>query len=306
MEDLKSFDPDISDEVFSLFSELIYKTSGIRLSFVKKGLLISRLLKRLKILGLTNFHDYYHRANNDTEELVEMLNCISTHTTMFFRENYHFEYLKNIIIPELQKRKHENTLRIWSAGCSTGEEPYSIAISVHEALRQFHGSSRHDALFSGMDKGQKGACCLMPAYGRDRDIKILATDISTDVLDTARTGIYEHEQLPYDTPENAAGRYFLKGTKENEGKIRIKDFLKETIHFRRLNLKDADYPFKGKFDVIFCRNVMIYFDEDMRRHVLLMFHRFLSDGGHLFLGHSETMIGKEMFKPVYITVYKKM
>jgi len=307
MEDLKSFNLDVSDEVFSLFSELIYKTSGIKLTFVKKGLLISRLLRRIKLLDIKSFHEYYQRVNNDNEELVEMLNCISTHTTMFFRENYHFEYLKNNVIPELRKNKQEKTLRIWSAGCSTGEEPYSIAISVLEALRQSQGMTyKRHTVYNGLYEGQRGVGCSTPARSQDWNIKILATDISTNVLDVAQAGIYEHEQLPYDFPEKSVGRYFLKGIKENEGKLQVKDFLKETVRFRRLNLKDTDYPFKKEFDAIFCRNVMIYFDEDMRRHLLSMFYHFLSDGGHIFLGHSETMIGKEKFKPVYITVYKKM
>lgn len=278
MEDLKSFDLEVSDEVFFLFSDLIYKTSGIRLTFAKKGLIISRLLKRLKLLGIRGFYDYYHRVREDNEELIEMLNCISTNTTMFFRENYHFEYLRTIAIPSILNKKDRETIRIWSAGCSTGEEPYSIAIAVNEAL------GRHN---------------------NDRDIRILATDISTHVLEAAQTGIYEHEQLPEDMPADMTGRYFLKGIGENDGKIRLKDFIKGAVRFRRLNLKMATYPFKRSFDIIFCRNVMIYFDEDMKRHVLSMFYNHLSNNGYLFLGHSETMIGRETFKPVFVTVYKK-
>jgi chemotaxis protein methyltransferase CheR len=283
MEALKSFsakiepDSSMSDEIFGLFQNLIYTTAGIRLSSQKKGLLSSRLLRRLKKLGIDSLHEYYRRVKDDNDELVEMLNCISTNTTHFFREAHHFEYLKNKIMPELLKtRSSEKALRIWSAGCSTGEEPYSIAITVCEALGDMHGW----------------------------DIKILATDISTKVLDAAQRGIYEYEAVS-DMSEDIVHRYFLKGTGENIGKIKVKDFLKDMIRFRRLNLKDGTYPFKRKVDVIFCRNVMIYFDEDMKQHVLSMFHRHLSDSGYLFLGHSETMLGSSGFKPVFITVYKK-
>jgi chemotaxis protein methyltransferase CheR len=281
----------ISDEVFGLFQNLIYTIAGIRLSNQKKGFLSSRLLRRLKKLGIDSLYEYYRRVKDDSSELVEMLNCISTNTTHFFRESHHFEFLKNKIMPELLRIKSsEKTIRIWSAGCSTGEEPYSIAITLCEALKQI---PPHPPLLKG-GRGDLGGW----------DSKILATDISTKVLDTAQNGIYEYEAVS-DMPENIVCRYFLRGTDENAGRIKVKDFLKDMIRFKRLNLKDGAYPFKRKFDVIFCRNVMIYFDEDMKQHLLLMFHRHLSDSGYLFLGHSETMLGSNGFKPVFITVYRK-
>jgi chemotaxis protein methyltransferase CheR len=257
---------------------------------MKKGLLISRLEKRLRRLGIDSLYKYYQKVKTDTEELVYMLNCISTNTTNFFRENHHFEYLENKVIPELLKtKKAEKVIRIWSAGCSTGEEPYSIAITMHEAFRK---DLQKDSTFQ--------QDCF-----KGWDIRILATDISTKVLETAEIGIYDHEELPGDMPIDKIKRYFLKGMGKNEGKIKVKDFLKDTIRFRRLNLKDETYPFKRVFDVIFCRNVMIYFDKDMRQHVLSKFHYYLSDTGYLFLGHSESMFSKEQFVPVYITVYRK-
>ncbi len=272
----------LTDEVFSLFTDLIYEISGIRLGIQKKGLLISRLTKRLKALGIDGFSSYYQRAKADDCEQTEMINCISTNTTKFFRENHHFEYIKNIVIPELMETNaSDKAIRIWSAGCSTGEEPYSLASAVHEAFTA------------------KG---IRP---ESWDIKILATDISTRVLEIASTGIYEHEQIPDTMPPEIVKRYFLKGGKDNEGKIKAKDFLKNMIRFDRLNLKGSTYPFKRKFDIIFCRNVMIYFDDGMKQHVLSKFHQHLSDSGHLFLGHSETMFKMEQFMPVYITVYRK-
>lgn len=282
----------LSDEMFFLFSDLIYRAAGIKLNIQKKGLLISRLIKRLKKHNMDSFTEYYKKVKADEEELVEMLNCISTNTTKFFREKHHFEYLKNKVMPELLKNKaDERIIRIWSAGCSTGEEPYSIAIAVCEALKEI---PPNPPLLKG-GRGDLGGW----------DIKILATDISTKVLRTADAGIYEYEQLPEEMPKEIISRYFLKGNKENEGLIKVKDFIRDKIRFRRLNLKDGEYPLKRSFDVIFCRNVMIYFDDGMKRHVISKFHQHLSDRGHLFLGHSETVFDREQLIPTYITVYKK-
>ncbi|MBI5893041.1 MAG: protein-glutamate O-methyltransferase CheR [Deltaproteobacteria bacterium] len=276
----------ISDEVFSLFSELIYGKSGIRLGIQKKILLTSRLARRIAMLGIKGFYDYYQVVKTNEDELVEMLNCISTNTTKFFREAHHFEYLKNKVMPELLKTNaSDKSIRIWSAGCSTGEEPYSIAITVHEAMKT-----------------------ILPSHiaGEGKwNIKILATDISTKAMDGAKTGIYEYQQLPDNMQTYIMSRYFMKGAKANDGKIMIKGFIKDMIRFRRLNFKESAYPFSKKFDVIFCRNVMIYFDENMRTHVINKFYEHLSDNGHLFLGHSETILNKERFIPVHITVHRK-
>jgi chemotaxis protein methyltransferase CheR len=301
MENVKTSDLEIDDELFSLFSDLIYRISGIKLNSQKKTLLTSRLTKRLRKCGIKGFYDYYKRVKGDEEELIEMLNCISTNTTNFFREKYHFEYLKNVVIPELLKNKSvEKTIRIWSAGCSTGEEPCSIAIAVCEALNKVSSEQSAVSSFS-----KTAYCSPLTAYC-DWDIKILATDISTRALEIAHLGVYEHEELPDNMPEETIGRYFLKGTGENEGMVKVKDFLKDIIRFRRFNLKDKTYPFKKGFDVIFCRNVMIYFDENMKQHILSNFHYHLSDSGYLFLGHSETMFSTEKFHPVYTTVYRKI
>ncbi len=283
MEALKSFELDIDNDLFRLFADLIYGTSGIRLNINKKTLLVSRLGKRLKVCGIRSFQEYYQRVKNDNEELVEMLNCISTNTTKLFREMYHFQFLRNTVMPELLRRNaREKIIRIWSAGCSTGEEPYSIAITVLEALK--HNNIRP----------------------WDWNVRILATDISTQVLRTAQNGNYEIEQLPDDLPPDMVSAYFLKGVGPNEGCIRVKDFVRDIVRFRRLNLKDGTYPFKRKFDAIFCRNVMIYFDEKMKRHVLSNFHYYLAANGYLFLGHSETMLGRDQFVPVHITAYRKI
>lgn len=273
---------ELNDEVFSLFSELVYRQSGIKLGASKKGLVASRLAKRLIKSGAGSFKDYYRLVKSDSGELVEMLNCISTNTTSFFREPHHFEYLRDSILPDLLiSRSQERMIRMWSAGCSTGEEPYSMAISVNEALR--------------MNSVETGAW----------DIKILATDISTRVLEAAAAGIYGYEQLPANVPKDMFRRYFLKGINENAGTLKVKALAGNMVRFRRLNLMDGQYPLSKQFDVIFCRNVMIYFDDHMKRHVLSMFDRHLCSRGHLFLGHSETMLGNGQFDAVHITIYRK-
>lgn len=279
----------ISDELFQLFARFIYDFAGIHLSEQKKTLLASRFQKRLRLLGLESYHEYYKLIKEDEDERIMMLNCITTNTTKFFRENHHFEYLRDRLIPSfLEKRANEREIRIWSAGCSTGEEPYSIAITIHELFRTLYPDAEPDDLFCGFN------------------IKILATDISTNVLATAQRGLYQREQLPEGLGDDFLRRYFLKGNGKFQGMVMVKEFLKGLISFRRLNLKDAGYPFRKQFDLIFCRNVMIYFDNVMKEHVLARFHRHLNRDGFLFLGHSETMFNNNIFKPVGITVYSRV
>lgn len=279
----------MSDELFQLFARLIYEFAGIHLNDQKKILVVSRLQKRLMLLRLKSFHDYYKLVLEDDEERIIMLNSITTNTTKFFRENHHFEFLRDTLIPELlQTRQASREIRIWSAGCSTGEEPYSIAVTVCEALRDcFHTADP-----------------AVPYCGWD--IRILATDISTKVLELAQAGLYEREQIPVGIPPELLQRYFLKGHSSFAGKVKVKAFLKDPIRFRRLNFKESTYPFSKKFDLIFCRNVMIYFDDPMKNHVFHKFHQHLAHDGHLFLGHSETMTAStSMFSPVHITVYRR-
>lgn len=281
--------PVMTDELFQLFARFIYDFAGITLSERKKTLMVSRFQKRLRALGLSSYHEYYKKVKADEDECIIMLNCISTNTTKFFRENHHFERLKDTLMPILlDSRRKQREIRIWSAGCSSGEEPYSIAISVCEALRE---------CFPDADPAD-------PYCGWD--IKVLATDISTNVLASAQRGLYSTEQLPAGLDREFLGRYFLKGNGTFSGMVTVKDFLKQAIRFRRLNLKDAAYPFSQRFDLIFCRNVMIYFDDAMKKHVLNGFHRHLATDGHIFLGHSETMFNNALFKPVGITVYRRI
>ena len=275
----------MSDELFQRFARLIYDVAGIQLSDQKKTLVMTRLQKRLRELGLNSYVEYFQHIKEDDSEFVLMLNNITTNTTKFFRENHHFEFLKSTLLPQLLQHKRANReIRIWSAGCSTGEEPYTIAISLFEKLKTLTG---------GYDLND-------PCRGWD--IKILATDISTKVLAAAQAGNYATGTLQEDLPKALLKTYFDRSV---SGTYVVKDFVKQLIRFRRLNFKSQSYPFKKSFDLIFCRNVMIYFDETMKQHVLTRFHQHLAPHGHLFLGHSETMFGNKLFSPVHITVYRK-
>ncbi len=266
----------VDDDMFQKYTDLIYRQSGIRLGQQKRGLLTSRLLKRLRATGAGDYRAYYRRIKEDSDELIEMLNCISTNTTEFFREPHHFKFLTGPATDALRStRGAERCLRIWSAGCSSGEEPYSIAIAMLET------------------------------FGPEWDIKILATDISTNVLSKASVGVYEREQLPADLDAEIVKKYFLKGEGAQRGTVMAKEGLKRHVTFERLNLKEPSYPFKRPFDIIFCRNVMIYFDEPMKNHVLTRFHEHLASDGYLFLGHSESMQHMDKYRPVFVTTYTK-
>ncbi|KKO18699.1 MAG: protein-glutamate O-methyltransferase [Candidatus Brocadia sp.] len=276
-------DIDINDKEFGLFQRLIYNKSGINLTPAKKELLKSRLIKRLRERSLTSFKEYYqYVTEEDTtgEELVSMLDCISTNLTEFFRESAHFDFLSENVLPVLLENKRKNRekkIRIWCAGCSTGEEPYSISMILSERIEQLS----------------------------KWDIKILATDLSTRVLKKATQGIYAKERLR-DIPLQMLNTYFKKESHNLKDCYQINDFLKGLIAFRRLNLTDEIFPFKGQFDFIFCRNVMIYFDKQTQSELVSKFYKHLAPEGYLFIGHSESLAGTETrFRYVRPTVYQK-
>jgi len=276
-------DIDINDKEFGLFQRLIYNESGINLTSAKKELLKSRLTKRLRERSLISFKEYYqYITEKDTtgEELVSLLDCISTNLTEFFRESVHFDFLSEKVLPDLfeNKRKiREKKIRIWCAGCSTGEEPYSISMMLSEC----------------------------PVHLSEWDIKILATDLSTRVLKKATQGIYAKDRLK-GIPLQMLNTYFKKGVHNLKDCYQIKDSLKNMIVFRRLNLTDEIFPFKGQFDFIFCRNVMIYFDKQTQTKLVSKFYKHLALDGYLFIGHSESLAGTETrFRYVRPTIYQK-
>ena len=266
----------ITAEEFQRFRALIYHESGISLGEQKKSLLASRLSKRMRDLDLATFSEYYAKVAEDQtrEEFTRMLDLISTNKTDFFREPKHFDFLRERIIPKLIRIKN---IRIWSSACSTGEEPYTIAMTLFDYVQN-------------------------PSQW---DFKILASDLSTRVLAKATAGIYGEDRFR-DVPPDVMKRHFLRGRGEQTGVFKVKPHLAGAITFRRLNLMDDRFPIKNPLDLIFCRNVMIYFDRPTQEKLVNKFHHYLKPGGYLFIGHSESLQWvRHPFKTIVPTIYQK-
>ena len=265
----------ITEEEFGQFSALVYRECGILLPATKKALLVTRLSKRLRELGVPSFQAYYNLIAGDPggSEFTRLLDLISTNKTDFFREPVHFEFLRTRILPELQRLKQ---VRIWSAACSSGEEPYSIAMSVADGVE----------------------------YPPQWDCRILASDLSTRVLSKAASGIYEADRVRA-LPLDVLRRHFLKGRGEHAHLFKVKPHLTEMIVFRRINLIAERYPIKTPLDMIFCRNVMIYFDRPTQARLMAKFRHHLKPGGYLFIGHSESLQWVDhQFRYVAPTIYR--
>ncbi|BCR06646.1 chemotaxis protein methyltransferase [Desulfuromonas versatilis] len=253
----------ISDQEFQLMRELIYKRFGINLTEQKRSLLVSRLQKLIRGSGFAGFRDYYEHLVNDRSEeaLGQLVDRVSTNHTFFNREKDHFEYFSNTALPAVVgalEKSGSRDLRIWCAGCSSGEEAYMLLM----LLREFFGSD----------------------YGR-WEAGLLATDISHRALTTARAGIYPDERMD-SLPDQLRSRYFRRRA---PGSWEVRDELRREATFRRFNLMNQVFPFKKPFHIIFCRNVMIYFDQPTRDGLVARFHRHTAPGGYLFIGHSETL-----------------
>lgn len=273
---------DLTDREFDRFSRIIYETSRIALNDGKKELLRARLGKILRRRGIASFREYLTLVEEDRtgEELTLLLDAVSTNLTSFFREADHFRFLEATVLPHLdatRKARGDRKIRAWSAGCSSGEEPYSLAITLLEAL----------------------------GGGAGWDIRLLATDISTKVLAMARNGLYSSDRVKTVSPQVVA-RHFLPETGSDGQKLfRVAPAVRDLVTFGHLNLLEP-YPFKGPFDAIFCRNVMIYFDKKTQETLVNGFHRYLADGGYLFIGHSESLNGvAHPFQYVRPSVYRK-
>lgn len=276
---LPAMDLQIEDHEFKFICLVIEKNAGIVLGPNKRQLVQGRLARRIRELGLNSFGEYCELVKaGGPEELIGLINAITTNVTSFFREKHHFEALSRTILPEAMERNDRSRrLRIWSAGCSSGEEPYSIAMAAAESLRK----------------------------GPRWDLKILATDIDSEVLSTAARGEYSLERLAGVSQERRR-RWFVLGTDEAQGLAKVRPELAELITFRPLNLM-GEWPMSGPFDVIFCRNVMIYFDKAMRERLVTRYANLLANGGYLCLGHSESIhMPHAWFKLVGRTIYKKM
>lgn len=273
----------LSDKEFELFRGLIYKTSGINLTSSKKELVKARLSKRLTKTGIGSFEQYYKfvtRHDKNGEELVHLLDSISTNKTDFFREGKHFDFLNAKLLPDLIQKKEKGknkTIRVWCAASSSGEEPYTLAITILNHINPNNGWN----------------------------IKILATDISTKILQRAIKGIYTKDSLKGISPAIVSA-HFTHVVIDNANYFKVKDHLKKIITFRRFNLMAPNFPFRNPFDFIFCRNVMIYFDTETQHKLILKFYNCLPKDGYLFIGHSETLARKTHgFKYTQPAVYQK-
>jgi chemotaxis protein methyltransferase CheR len=263
----------MTDRDFQMICEIAYSLTGITLSDHKRNMIYGRLARRVRRLQLNSFQEYCQLiSQRNSPEEMEFVNSITTNLTAFFREIHHFDYLKETVIPHLMKvNRDTHRIRIWSAGCSTGEEPYSIAMT----LRSFSALSTWD-------------------------VKILATDLDTNVVAKGEAGIYNidrSEKIP-----QKYERYFSVSKMGDQ--VKIKSDVKSLISFKQLNLL-KDWPLKGPFDVIFCRNVVIYFDSDTQKKLFSRYSNILRPDGHLFIGHSESLHNiSDSFKSLGRTIYQ--
>jgi len=266
---------EFTDRDFHFIVKFIGESTGIVMNDAKRDLIYGRLASRLRALRLTNFSDYCNiLKSGDNEEIECFTNALTTNLTSFFREQHHFDFLQKELLPTLIKNKTSRTLRVWSAGCSTGEEPYSIAMAVSEVLPQ------------------------------GWDFRILATDLDTNVVNTAAQGIYKQERVE-GIPKSRLKRWFHRGTGSNEGMVKVVPDLKKFITFKQLNLL-SNWPMKGSFDFIFCRNVVIYFDKSTQAVLFDRFAQQLESNGHLFIGHSETLNNvSDRFSLIGNTIYHR-
>ncbi len=274
----------MSDELFKRLSEFIYEESGIKMPPNKKTMLEARLQKRLKAMGLNSFTEYcsyLFSPEGITKELIPMINVVTTNKTYFFREPQHFEILVENVLPVIMREKGagiRRPLMIWSAACSSGEEPYTLAMVLDQFSRTIHGFT----------------------------FQVLATDISTRVLDAAREAVYDEERIEQ-IPPLFRHAYLMRSKDRSKALFRIIPELRSHVKFRRLNFMEEDFGMREKMDVVFCRNVLIYFDRSTQETVINRICGHLHSGGYLFTGHSETINGMKVpLTPVANTVSRRL
>lgn len=269
----------MSDRDFERIRAVIKDVTGINMADSKRQLVYRRLGSRLKATGIGSFQAYLdHIREGNPAELERFTNAVTTNLTSFFRENHHFQFLEKTVIPEAVARgaRGDKRLRIWSAGCSTGEEPYSIAITLRETLKNL----------------------------AQWDAKVLCTDLDSDVIETCKAGVYSMQRVEK-IPAERLRRWFKKGRGGDEERVKVSEQLRELLTFKQLNLMH-DWPMKGQFHLIFCRNVIIYFDKPTQRVLIDRYADILADGGYLILGHSESLFNvSDRFKLIGNTIYRK-
>ncbi|MBS1792380.1 MAG: protein-glutamate O-methyltransferase CheR [Acidobacteria bacterium] len=263
----------MTPQQFRALCDKVYKLCGINLKTGKEELVHSRLQKRLNALNLSSFEQYFKLLDDDRQglEVVWMIDALTTNKTSFFREIQHFIFLREQMLPKIKS----NSLRIWSAACSSGEEPYSLAILLAESIPNF----------------------------KKWDIRILATDISTKVLAKAKEAVYDSETLE-PIPQDWRRKYFKK--EDPSGKTwRLAPELRSLVSLARLNFMDK-FPMRGPFDLILCRNAMIYFDKPTQENLVRRFYDLIAPGGYLFVGHSESLTGaNHNFRYIQPAIYQK-
>lgn len=256
-------DSHLSEGAFEDIRRMVYEETGIKLSQQKKAMIHSRLMKRLKQAGCPAFEQYVKTVKLNPNEREIMFNLLTTNVTKFFRESHHFDFLKEGFLPGFLKNSgRTRPLKVWSAGCSTGQEPYTLALVLDEYFAAMPG----------------------------RDFRITASDINTEVLKKAAKGIYQWEEVN-EIPYEWLKKHFKLGTGPNSGLFKVKDNLRKKVNFKYFNLAVPGGNEKDEtlYDIIFCRNVFIYFDQETKANVVKMFYNRLTPGGCLFLGHSESL-----------------
>lgn len=273
-------EPQLDNREFKEFQRLIFDLAGITLADSKLIMVQGRLAKRLRALNLDSYSEYgrFLQSRQSPDEITNFINALTTNKTEFFRESHHFDFLVNTVFPGIERRAKddgERKVRIWSSASSTGEEPYSIAMCAHDYF-------------------------AAPGW----DMKILATDIDTTVLEKASNGEYNSE-LVGDIPAKYRSKYVERSGPAGSGQTKMRDSIRSLIHFHRLNLNGEQWDFKAQFDVIFCRNVMIYFNADSQRRLIERFAKYLKPDGYLIIGHSESLFGiSDRFKLLGDTIYR--
>jgi chemotaxis protein methyltransferase CheR len=272
----------LTDREFRLIAELVETEAGIKLPQAKRLMVEGRLHKRVRALNCFNLEEYVERLFDDKNfetELVHLIDVVTTNKTDFFREPSHFDFMRDVAVPESLNRKIRGVrpLKIWSAASSTGMEAYTIAMVLDDMIRA----------------------------GSRFEFRILGTDISTSVLDVAKRGIYPRD-VTAPVPDEWVRRYFLSSKDRSRAEVRVVPELRRSVNFKRMNLMDPVYPFDRDVDIIFCRNVLIYFDKPTQRRVVDRLCTHLRPGGYLMVGHSESMVhnGSKGLKQVQPTIFK--
>ena len=267
-----------TDKDFSFIQVLVAERTGIVLSEIKRTMVYSRIARRIRECGVSTFEEYCQLLKSgDESELVSFTNAITTNLTSFFREPHHFKYLAETVLPELERSKKDKRIRIWSAGCSSGEEPYSIAMTVQDYF------------------GNKSGW----------DIKILASDLDFDMVDRASHGIYKEERVT-GLDKKHLQKYVKKGRGDLLGSVKMDKRLMDMITFKQLNLLH-EWPFRGPFDFMFCRNVVIYFNKETQKELFDRYADHLPESAPLFIGHSESLFKvTDRFKSMGQTIYRKV